>query len=151
MPDRFMKHRQPIRTEYRGIVFRSKSEAIFARALDLSGSSVWAYETDFPYEIETDFFIMGRHLSGSFEYKPSCPTETYVENWMSKMMNAIISHDQYLDHMPSFGIIYGNAFEGRGELKFIGNESEKGAVTHNLPRRADMLNARSFRFDLKHH
>lgn len=34
----------PIPTDYKGVRFRSKSEAIFARALELRGYEIWEYE-----------------------------------------------------------------------------------------------------------
>lgn len=81
-------------TEYRGICFRSKSEAVFARCLDLAGWGFWEYEPDCGVGGHTwDFCISGPgtgsrkdrygnyHFSTIYiEYKPSQPTETYCDN-----------------------------------------------------------------------
>jgi hypothetical protein len=90
-----------IPTEYNGIRFRSKSEAIFARCLDLVGF-YWEYEPEvqpekrYATDIRSwDFLIAGNGIGPNLirhneimlvEYKPSQPTETYVEN-LKKMVS----------------------------------------------------------------
>lgn len=92
-------------TEYKGIRFDSKSEAVFARTLDLSGHQ-WIYhpaahcghEWDFlvfrkPIQWEQWAFVGGHRYISPFEavstpgavlveYKPSEPTMTYVD-WLT--------------------------------------------------------------------
>ncbi len=70
-------------TEYLGTRFRSKSEAIFARAMDLAHPKiVWTYEpTISDYKnYTTDFYVQLNDCGFCIEYKPSMPTETYVTN-----------------------------------------------------------------------
>jgi hypothetical protein len=81
-------------TEYKRIKMRSKSEAIFARCLDLTCGSGSENEPSFIYEpntINNQFslgrswdFLVFRELNGMrvailIELKPSLPTDTYVE------------------------------------------------------------------------
>lgn len=90
--------RKPIPTEYKGILFRSKSEAVFARAMDLSGFRQWKYEDDLcrfedahaSYQadfllnpvltIDSTRFEANLHCAFAplvIEYKPSEPTDAY--------------------------------------------------------------------------
>lgn len=73
-------------TEYEGVVFRSKSEAIFARALTLRGF-LWEYEPGhfglpggwYPdFRIATTEDVDHSILTGLVEYKPSLVTETFM-------------------------------------------------------------------------
>ncbi len=97
---------EAIKTEYCGIVFDSKSEAVFARTLDL-GQNTWGYHPaerggriwDFEVILNTGphssslFWEHFKRLSYenqlynfrgdavvSIEYKPAMPTNTYVDN-----------------------------------------------------------------------
>jgi hypothetical protein len=89
----------PRPTEYKGVVYRSKSEAMFARFLELqvSGRRLggFCYE---PNEMEIDGWIpdfLGWSLSkrsnrpcitySLFEYKPKTPTATYLESLAKKI------------------------------------------------------------------
>lgn len=88
-------------TEYKGIRFRSKSEAVFARCLDLSPvASGWIYEPftgmDVPHQ--WDFSVVveehcichacRQHTSKTkhllIELKPSEPTRTYIDELIGK-------------------------------------------------------------------
>lgn len=81
--------RKAIPTEYRGIRFRSKSEAIFARALDLahSGKLIWEYEPN-EYEVDgwkPDFYVKRQYEGSNYwdciiELKPSEVTDTHMDN-----------------------------------------------------------------------
>ena len=81
-------------TEYKRIKMRSKSEAIFARCLDLTCGSGSENEPSFIYEPNTinnqfslgrswDFLVFrewnGVRIAILIELKPSLPTDTYVE------------------------------------------------------------------------
>ena len=75
----------PVETEYRGVVFRSKSEAILARNFDLLGL-LWIYEPTRFIQGDLwvpDFWIITPLSSGPgfcsriLEYKPRTPTDTY--------------------------------------------------------------------------
>lgn len=85
-----------IPTEYRGIQFKSKSEAVFARNLDISRYQehssfdvAWEYEPEWmktksgwvpDFAIFYNIPIMEMGISFYIiEYKPSMPTKTYME------------------------------------------------------------------------
>lgn len=83
----------PRPTEYRGITFRSKSEAKYARLLDIVfPNNKWAYE---PKDVHSalgsgytpDFMCftpaenLRRFVAFVIEYKPSPPTRTYVREF----------------------------------------------------------------------
>lgn len=91
-------------TEYKGIVFRSKSEAIVARGFDLAGA-LWWYE---PYMFECsdgyvpDFLVTHKYVDPRFgnteiirilfvEYKPSTPTDTYIEELCNRARECLES------------------------------------------------------------
>ena len=103
-----------IQTEYKGIIFRSKSEAIFARCLDFwvdedkNKIRHWLYEVGWSgkgTEKDFDFFITSsdksnavfRHLA-FIEYKPSKPTETYLKKWRGKSAAVINKYKSILDY-----------------------------------------------------
>lgn len=78
-------------TEYEGVVFRSKSEAMFARLLDMMNSD-WAYEPDYMAvdgwlpdfvipAVEEHFHVILLVV----EYKPSNPTETYINEFAGRI------------------------------------------------------------------
>lgn len=79
-----------IPTEYKGVRFRSKSEAVFAFHLEKAGWH-WNYESDAATEIhpwdfwiyKLDFLIGSRHLL--IEYKPTRPTVAYIEALRGKI------------------------------------------------------------------
>jgi hypothetical protein len=101
---------KPIKTEYKGIVFDSKSEAVFARTLDIAGVE-WIYHPAEHCGHAWDFLVFPTHFyktpmwfrcGGKYytskslvrqleskpmliEYKPSPPTDTYIENLTEKM------------------------------------------------------------------
>ena len=106
---------KPIKTEYKGIVFDSKSEAVFARVLDLVGMFSWGYH---PYHQskctghDWDFSLCWTknkifHDVDDFqnlliEYKPKSPTRTYLSNLVDKMKKT--PHDS--------AIVWGNPWDG---------------------------------------
>lgn len=77
-------------TEYSGVVFRSKSEAIMARCFELAGFN-WYYEVAHeacPDGWEPDFTTLKvvalsprriHTLTSVWEFKPRMPTNTYLE------------------------------------------------------------------------
>lgn len=126
---------KPIPTEYAGVRFRSKSEAVFARCLDLAGWN-WTYEpsgTSHLCEHAWDFAVWQRGKQSSYiEYKPSEPTRTYVDNlhaavedyWISKancrieLIESMPQHARHLFvwegfYMPRYMLIYGNPWNPR--------------------------------------
>lgn len=108
-------------TEYRGVKFRSKSEAIFARALDL-GKWVWKYEPE-DMRLENgwvpDFWIVMTKpvnptiVSVVVEYKPSHITQTYLQELTSRM---IALSDRMIQ--TSFGLATGSPWDHVEARKF---------------------------------
>jgi hypothetical protein len=67
-------------TEYRETVYRSKTEAILARALDLAGY-IYIYEPEF-IDMDgwtPDFMAFNGDHDLTIELKPKAPTDTYKE------------------------------------------------------------------------
>jgi hypothetical protein len=117
---------KPVKTEYMGVVFDSKSEAVFARTLHLLGHEyvyhpnehcghVW----DFlvfrkPFWFYRSHAIVGDTCYWStnqyykveapilVEYKPNAPTKTYIDNLTNKMRE---------DPIESV-IVWGNPWSG---------------------------------------
>lgn len=98
------------KTEYRGTVFDSKSEAVFARALDLA-ETLWAYHPPPPYhksEHPWDFIVQVRHPHESkwtlVEYKPSAPTQVYLDN-LTELMRSLPCVFESI-------VVWGNPWDG---------------------------------------
>ena len=114
-----------IKTEYKGVVFDSKSEAVFARAMDLGRD--FYYEWDYhPKGLihEWDFVVRASFngipfgpmsvpiKNGVFiEYKPKRPTMTYLNNLIDKSKD--------IDGKGSAVIVYGNPWEPPKDNPFI--------------------------------
>lgn len=93
-----MTDQRAIPTEYKGIRFRSKSEACFAKYLDhyqkrpRHAPMIWEYEPQ-PLTLEDGYtpdfrliWAMRSHLECSLiEYKPAMPTETYAIAVLTKL------------------------------------------------------------------
>lgn len=82
-------------TVYKGVTFRSKSEARFAVTLDSAGIE-WVYEPQLPdaaLEWSPDFYLVFPILDNSMaillEYKPKLVTETYRDWWFDQSDKAI--------------------------------------------------------------
>ena len=98
----------PKQTEYCGVRFRSKSEAVFARCLDMAGHR-WQYEPGVAAGHSWDFLIDRGRSQDAYdklyeerfvfiEYKPSEPTEPYVQSLIEGMRHCPV--ESYL--------VYGN-------------------------------------------
>lgn len=139
----------PIPTEYMGVRFRSKSEAIFARSLDLN-QILWEYE---PKEWTTmdlwrpDFKASWCHQQHKIafaliEYKPRNVTNTYLENKYSQLKDI----RQYL-YGISVWVACGNAFDAQRLL--YGLDIETGwKCFENPPLFRKIEEAARYRFDL---
>ncbi len=92
-------------TEYRRIRFRSKSEAVLARALDLANKK-WKYEVLFCGH-EWDFQLLGNPTI-FLEYKPRLPTRTYLEELERKVCAWWVAND---DARARFFVIHGSPWE----------------------------------------
>jgi hypothetical protein len=127
-------------TEYRGVCFDSKSEAVFARLLDLNGIE-WVYAHPINHHgHQWDFLIWSWDANtflaspdgadGNFEpyvklvrtrpllieLKPSPPTVAY----MRKLSRRLGEHDQHESRM----IVYGNPWQDGVLCKTFGHTSE---------------------------
>lgn len=75
----------PKQTSYKGVVFRSKTEAIYARVFDLIGWT-WEYEPEIPgWPHRPDFLMAGKYKGGEVclfvvEIKPAKPTKSYLDS-----------------------------------------------------------------------
>lgn len=118
------------RTEYKGIVFDSKSEAVFARTLDIGGHE-WVYHPAEHCGHAWDFIVCPVHRSSRLcsrvgghdyywqrphfrtppmlvEYKPTMPTKTYVDNLTDQMRQ---------DPLESV-VVWGNPWDGVDKTLF---------------------------------
>jgi hypothetical protein len=110
-----MHQRTPIKTEYAGTVFHSKSEAVFARALHLGQCEYWYqpetvcghqwdflvahYEWKWPPSMYGYPGVQYTHTGGHWkkpwltlvEYKPNEPTQTYIDNLIEKQRDCPFS------------------------------------------------------------
>ena len=95
-----------IKTEYKRIIFDSKSEAVFARTLDLGGHQ-WSYHPPEHCGHVWDFLVFRVHMGNKseqilVEYKPKMPTDTYVDELTNRMR-----------HDPKESIVvWGNPWDG---------------------------------------
>jgi len=102
--------REATPTEYKGITFRSKTEAVYARMFDLIGW-VWEYEPEVPgWPHNPDFLVGARRLGHTclavIEVKPSRPTKAYL----ARIKKAAAAHCEGFRHVAI--VLYGNPWEG---------------------------------------
>jgi hypothetical protein len=149
------KNIEAIPTEFMGIRFRSKSEAMFANLLEISGRQ-WVYE--YPAikcgDYVPDFMVIKSKKHREFvpqvvEYKPKLPTKTYLERLTKKS-------DELAEHLSLFrsitfyvcAIDFFNEFNPRCLLfdgkswEDIGNAMDFNREQYNY--------VKSFRYDLQH-
>lgn len=107
---------EPVPTEYGGNVYRSKSEAIFAFCLE---QALWSTEYEPPtplhqwdfYASKSEYCSECHRFSDRYlyiEYKPSCPTATYVNNLINKV-RPWAKHQGHFCHLESY-IVWGSPF-----------------------------------------
>lgn len=125
---------QPVPTQYRNTVFRSKSEAVFARALDLSPLKLrWWYEPDHHASHNWDFEVLRPQYDhccecGAYplrcekcsapyastarwvllEFKPAEPTTQYVDNLTEKARPVVESAKTRMDSY----VVWGSPWNG---------------------------------------
>jgi hypothetical protein len=132
---------KPMSTEYKGVVYRSKSEALFARWLELcSNVSGFYYEPQFIVEgwnpdflclcidnpddeqknpIDSFDLILPKLRFLYIEYKPCLPTETYIRNWESCCEKfAAKNSSRYNDDLFEFWLYYGGFYSEPGRLVY---------------------------------
>lgn len=162
----------PRPTEYAGTRFRSKSEAVFARCLELSGYT-WEYEPGEVAGHSWDFLIDRKHLCGRdqerfvfIEYKPSEPTASYIDSLTERMKHCPvesllvygspwnpIGFSPYSKCYITYPIFTHDGKYGWGDFNQHGDNGEDFLFSH---RHYDSLavdkyafDAMSYRFDLK--
>lgn len=140
-------------TEYKGIVFRSKSEAIFCRAMELRGYPIWEYE---PKRWQTkdgwtpDFWFIGRNQKPKYkiasilvEYKPGDVTDTYLDKTLQRLQEL---GDK--THGHAFVVACGSTWnETRKVWHFTGESWSPEEKAYRLFLKLE--EASRFRFDLK--
>lgn len=137
-------------TEYEGIVFRSKSEAIFARALDLRGFT-WEYEPKRWLAEDgwgPDFWVVGYdqdHLIYNMlvEYKPGEATDTYLKELHGRFGDMI-----GVQYFHCFAVCGSSFNETRECFRWGCGGWSKCESGYDFFRHID--EASKYRFDLKH-
>lgn len=89
-------------TEYNGVVFRSKTEAVFAKGVDLLGG-IWHYEPEYfssRFGWTPDFWVIFKSQSGGIisivlELKPSPVTQTYKDELMRRFKTLKIGSEHH--------------------------------------------------------
>lgn len=107
---------KPRKTEFRGVVFRSKSEACLAKYFH-DHKFRWTYEPD-AFEVDNylpDFWVSyeaasGRTVEFVVEYKPSEPTMTYMEGRANDLRGLT------LERMTPFAVLCGSFFESEDKV-----------------------------------
>lgn len=138
-------------TDYEGVRFRSKSEAIFARAMTLSGLE-WEYEPEVWTHYSVDFSVLAKvknwniRLRYLIEYKPKEPSEAYIERLEKLTVPP--------DHDALF-IFYGSPYNEAGiGIHALVDESSASIAAFILlvadPVHLNLKEAKEYRFDLKH-
>lgn len=125
--------RKAVPTEYAGVRFRSKSEACFAMYLD-HHSEFWQYEPEL-LTLECgyvpDFLVIRHHYHSKqgkwfsailIEYKPSQPTETYVQTHLDKL--DLLSH--HVGFRCYGKIYYGSFFEQSAIVGTVSRHPDSG-------------------------
>lgn len=145
---------KPRPTEYLGILFRSKSEAMFARWIDSMGVQ-WDYEPEALRvgEWRPDFVMQPNASQGEIqifvvEYKPRLPTKAYLgdfsgrfaalseKNSLFKMEAIVACVDWFSDSENTLLALMPDGTFGEQVVEWLPNERQKEKV-------------RQFRFDLK--
>lgn len=111
-----------IPTSYKGQIFKSKSEAILARFLDLQ-SCLWGYEPPhYSHKLYVpDFQVIyklnsGRLMQLLIEYKPCAPSEMYLHKFKN-YVHYLDSINHSIDTIPM--ILYGNFFQSIVKLRDV--------------------------------
>lgn len=159
-------------TEYRGVRYRSKSEAMFALNLDVCRSSfsrtqfcemqwwesIWVYEPNFEWlnGFSCDFllswilFDSERLLINQrlVEYKPSKPTKTFCDNYFGKFFKHCAATENQPNTQRQASIFYGSVYkEDRGIVRCCKEDDEVEFLDLNWI--FDDAKLLSYRFDLE--
>lgn len=114
---------EAIPTEYKGIVYRSKSEAMFARYLELRYSeegdpfgvvyepkhlqTLDGWVPDFlVWQVENTCVWIPQLIVTVYEYKPSKPTETYLQRFKHRCQEIQNRTDTHIVFCLLFGSVF---------------------------------------------
>jgi hypothetical protein len=146
---------QAVQTEYKGVVFRSKSEAILARNFDLN-NAFWIYEpkglTQGDLWIPDFWLIWPKQITGFWsiilEYKPRTPTDTFKKRLAERFC-------EVKKTMPHSGMLLfvGDAFQ-EDSKKYVEEwaswlPGDGWGMWSNCEFMSKLEEARTFRFDLQ--
>ena len=148
------EYHEAIPTEYSGVKFRSKSEAIFARNLELRGWPKWQYEPkSLDWELDgwlPDFWVVGgnqrihRNFSFLIEYKPCLVTDAY-KDWLFERFRFIES--KRLGH--GCVLACGNSFNKDRRTFYINGDFEWVECEEKIRVFECIEEAAKYRFDLQ--
>lgn len=145
-------------TRFNGVLFRSKSEAIFAAALNEMPNAIWQYEPVLSgFASSIDFMVIGTdHLAEVWvslvEYKPSLPTDDYIERRCAEYQKYLSSKDWSAAICKRFSIVYGSPWKDDRSLaeivcdELIGRYRSSSSLASYL--QPHFESARFHRFDL---
>lgn len=156
-----MSDYQAIPTEYDGVLFRSKTEAIFARAMTLS-NIWWAYEPEEWRHVQSgwipDFKLAYRTwrrekrewgiVVSCVELKPSPPTAAYLDR-IHRILDAMQDRFYWVAEL----MVIGNPFDPESPRKLLNHhqgvwQEVDGKILRTFFGSWD--EAMQYRFDLKH-
>lgn len=148
-----MAIKQAIPTDFMGVRFRSKSEAMFANVLENIGQT-WFYEPSFLTvgDYTPDFISITKRnnrqiFANIIEYKPSRPTKAYFERLLIKSSDIFQKTGMM---SKSFTIVSVNFFEPFN-IKCWSIVSGKWVEVHTSGVTEEVFNSvRSYRYDLDH-
>ena len=151
------------KTEYKDQVFKSKSEAIFARAIDQNVDRCFCYEPDWTvlpcgYVADFDFvFVVDTPLAKmelqiAVEYKPSMPTKTYKKELLSRFRAIREKEEGFFSTIVHYLLIVGNAYDDKPVVVYSMDDSGQCFVPWPDCRCVKMkqwlVGAKDYRFDL---
>jgi len=152
---------EAVPTQYAGVLFRSKSEALFARTLELLGYA-WIYEPEWLRCADgyvPDFMYIPAAGDRSFamdmkifvtEYKPHRPTHAYLDQLRKHELEIEARSPGWIG---MFDCVYGSFFEKAPVLCSVffdcsGKLIERSGSTHPWCNTATLLEAKRYRFDI---
>lgn len=169
---------KPRPTEYKGVRYRSKSEAMFARWLELECECEqydgFAYEPTrmgqfgwVPDFVAWKLVLPASHLKSPYcdnipeidyaviEYKPSIPTETYLDEWVVRcrsLREFLVAEGPFSSRLRFF-LYYGSVFSSEVGCVYV--EDDYSDWYYNDVDSCDWLEMHrgsilATRFDLRH-
>jgi hypothetical protein len=143
---------KPKPTKYDRVEFRSKSEAIFAVALNQTPNLIWVYEPEIEcFDFLIDFWVIceSEHkgfFSNLFEYKPSKPSDEYIMHAFECFERFKLGGSNKARLITDLKIFWGSPFREEDLQGVAFGESD---ISHNLvSMNANWRLAREYRFDL---